>query len=129
MVRVDRSSACRNLGLILIQHRLSAGTYFKRPVARGTKRCCQGEQRRAHHLNWEDNTGTGTAKENDKVIVVAYFPSIKKATFHMGIALRKDGQALLEVPQMQGAVAETWIGFLSHDEKDASDSVYSGQAQ
>jgi hypothetical protein len=28
---------------------------------------------------------------------------------------------------MQGVAAETWIGFLSHDEKDASDSVYSGQ--
>ena len=26
-------------------------------------------------FNWEDNTGTGTAKENDKVVVVAYFPS------------------------------------------------------
>ena len=43
-------------------------------------------------FNWEDNTGTGTAKENDKVIVVAYFPSEKKAVFNIGVALRKDGQ-------------------------------------
>ena len=78
-------------------------------------------------FNWEDNTGTGTAKENDKVIVVAYFPSEKKAIFNTGIALRKDGQAILNTQQMQGVAAETWIGFLSHDEKDASDSVYSGQ--
>jgi hypothetical protein len=78
-------------------------------------------------FNWEDNTGTGTAKENDKVVVVAYFPSEKKALFDTGIALRKDGQAILKTQQMQGLAAETWIGFLSHDEKDASDSVYSGQ--
>ena len=43
------------------------------------------------------------------------------------MALRKDGQAILNTQQMQGVTAETWIGFLSHDEKDASDSVYSGQ--
>ena len=78
-------------------------------------------------FNWEDNTGTGTAKENDKVIVVAYFPSLKKAIFNTGVALRKDGEAILEIPQMQGATAETWIGFLSNDEKDASDSMYSGK--
>jgi hypothetical protein len=28
---------------------------------------------------------------------------------------------------MQGLAAETWIGFLSNDEKDASDSVYTGK--
>jgi hypothetical protein len=78
-------------------------------------------------FNWKDNTGTGTAKENDKVIAVAYFPSEKKAVFNTGIALRKDGQAMLDTQQMQGATAETWIGFLSNDEKDASDSVYSGK--
>ena len=78
-------------------------------------------------FNWEDNTGTGTAKENDKVIVVAYFPSEKKAIFNTGIALRKDGEAILQIPYMQGTAAETWIGFLSNDEKDASDSMYGGK--
>ena len=78
-------------------------------------------------FHWEDNTGTGSAKENDKVIVVAYFPSEKKALFNTGIALRKDRQAILHTQQMQDATAETWIGFLSHDEKDASDSVYTGK--
>ena len=78
-------------------------------------------------FTWEDNSGTGTAKENDKVIVVAYFPSLKKAIFNTGIALRKDGEAILQIPHMQGTAAETWIGFLSNDEKDASDSMYSGK--
>jgi hypothetical protein len=28
---------------------------------------------------------------------------------------------------MAGETAETWIGFLSHDEKDATNSTYSGK--
>ena len=38
-----------------------------------------------------------------------------------------DGQAILETHFMQGVAAETWIGFLSADETNAADSVYTGQ--
>ena len=78
-------------------------------------------------FNWEDNTETGSAKANDKVIVVAFFPATKTAFFTIGAAMRKDGQAILEIPNMIGEPAETWIGFLSHDEKDAADSAYCGK--
>jgi len=78
-------------------------------------------------FSWEDNTGTGSAKENDKVILVAYFPATQTALFSIGTAVRKDEQAVLETPAMQGETAETWIGFLSHDEKDAANSIYSGR--
>jgi hypothetical protein len=78
-------------------------------------------------FRWEDNTGTGTAKANDKVILVAYFPDVKKAFFTIGAAMRKDGEALLETTQDRGKIAETWIGFLSNDEEDAADSVYCGK--
>ena len=77
-------------------------------------------------FGWEDNTGTGTAKANDKVILVAYFPEAKKAIFTIGAAIRSDGQAVLETNKMQGETAETWIGFLSNAEEDAADSTYSG---
>jgi len=78
-------------------------------------------------FRWDDNTGTGTAKANDKVILVAYFPDVKKAFFTIGAAIRKDGEALLETTQDRGKIAETWIGFLSNDEADAADSVYCGK--
>jgi len=78
-------------------------------------------------FTWEDNTGTGTAKSNDKVILVAYFPSQHEAIFSIGSALRKDGQALLENRNMKGETAETWIGFLSNNEEDAANSVYAGK--
>ncbi|MEO5650148.1 MAG: DUF6266 family protein [Ginsengibacter sp.] len=78
-------------------------------------------------FTWEINTDIGTAKENDKVILVAYFPAIKKAVFSTGAAWRKSGQALLGTGETLGEIAETWLGFLSNDEKNASVSVYCGR--
>lgn len=75
---------------------------------------------------WTDNTGMGTAKANDKVILVAYFPELKQAITSIGNATRNAGQALLETSMKTHYVAETWIGFLCNDEKSAADSVYTG---
>lgn len=77
-------------------------------------------------FSWTDNTGIGIAKSNDKVILVAYFPELKQAITSIGNATRKEGQALLETNMMKGYTAETWTGFLSSDERQAGDSVYTG---
>src|ERR1700687_1899649 len=63
-------------------------------------------------FTWTDNTGTGTAKENDAAILVAFFPGTKQAVYKFSEATRKDGEAMLETDSIKGA-AETWIGFLS----------------
>jgi hypothetical protein len=78
-------------------------------------------------FGWEDNSENGTAKADDKVVLVAYFPGDKTAIFSIGTATRKDCQAMLPILHMQSQEAETWVGFLSNDEKDAADSVYSGK--
>lgn len=77
-------------------------------------------------FTWTDNTGTGTAKGNDKAILVAYFPERKEAVFQFSDATRHDCQAILEM-NSQGGVVETWLGFLSADEKNAANSVYTGR--
>ncbi len=41
-------------------------------------------------------------------------------------AARGDSQAILITNTMQGYTAETWIGLLSNDEKDAANSVHAG---
>lgn len=78
-------------------------------------------------FNWTDNSCTGTAKRNDKVVLVAYFPNVNQAVFSIGDAERADCGASLETHTMQGYTAETWIGFLSNDENDAANSVYAGK--
>ncbi|MDQ2863614.1 MAG: DUF6266 family protein [Bacteroidota bacterium] len=80
-------------------------------------------------FSWTDNTGTGTAKENDKVILVAWFPELQQAIFSRDAALRSGCFTTLAAGAFKGYLAETWIGFISNDEKDASDSVYTGSVR
>jgi len=77
-------------------------------------------------FSWADNTGIGTAKENDRALLVAYFPESQEAVYTISDALRKDGNAVLQMDVKKGA-AETWIGFVSADETLAADSVYTGR--
>ena len=77
-------------------------------------------------FSWQDNTGIGTAKENDRVLMVAYFPESKEAVYTISDAIRKDGTAVLQMDVKKGA-AETWMGFVSTDETLAADSVYTGR--
>jgi len=76
-------------------------------------------------FSWADNTGTGTAKEDDKVLMVAYFPESKEAVYGITDAIRKDSKTILPMKLMKG-MAETWMGFVSADESIAADSVYTG---
>jgi hypothetical protein len=78
------------------------------------------------HFTWTDNTGTGTAKKNDKAILVAYFSATNEVIFSFDESTRESGSAILATADMKGRSAETWMGFLSDDEKDAACSVYTG---
>jgi hypothetical protein len=80
-------------------------------------------------FTWADNSRMGTAKATDKVILVAYFPEIREVIFSIGSATRSNAESLLDIKMMHGFTAETWIGFLSTDEKNASDSVYCGRIE
>ena len=78
-------------------------------------------------FTWTDNSDMGTAKKNDTVILLAFFPALKQIIYSLDAATRKDCQALLITNIMAGYAAETWMGFLSTDEKDAANSVYTGR--
>ncbi|KAA9038172.1 hypothetical protein FW778_15585 [Ginsengibacter hankyongi] len=77
-------------------------------------------------FTWTDNTGTGTSKKTDKAILVAYFPATNEAVYSFDAGTRQSGNAILETPNRQGQLAETWMGYLSNDEDDAACSVYTG---
>jgi len=78
-------------------------------------------------FTWTDNTGTGTSKKNDKAILVAYFSATNEVIFSFAAGTRESGNGVLETANKKGEVAETWMGFLSNDEEDASCSVYTGK--
>ncbi|MGH2649380.1 MAG: DUF6266 family protein, partial [Ginsengibacter sp.] len=77
-------------------------------------------------FSWNENSDTGTAKKNDKAVLVAYFPAIQQVLFSFDAGTRAAGGATLITGNIKGQPAETWMGFLSNDEKDAANSVYTG---
>ena len=83
----------------------------------------------AHDIqfSWVNNSADGTAKAGDKVVLLAYFTGLQQIIFSPDAATRADGQAILTTTAMQGLTAETWMGFVSHDGRDAANSVYTGQ--
>ena len=78
-------------------------------------------------FSFADNSAVGIASPGDSVILMAYAPDLQQAVFTLYSGLRKDKKAVLNVPALKGHAVETWIGFLSRDEKDASDSVWAGR--
>lgn len=77
-------------------------------------------------FKWQDNSGVKDARANDKVILLTYFPALKKTVYTLHPATRASCQAVLKMEEMKGFLAETWIGFVSHDERNAGNSVYAG---
>jgi hypothetical protein len=77
-------------------------------------------------FTWTDNTGNGTAKANDKVVLVAYCSVTKQIAYSLDAGTRAGAVAILDTQFMQDTDVETWMGFISDDEKDAADSVYTG---
>ena len=80
-------------------------------------------------FSWTDNSGNGTAKADDLVILVAYFPELRQAIFSIGSANRAGCTSLLETKILKGFTAETYAGFLSSDERNASNSGYCGRVE
>ena len=81
------------------------------------------------YFSFTDNSNTGTASVNDKLILVAYAEALQQAVFSLQAGLRKNCEAVLDASALKGYAVETWIGFLSSDETNASNSVYTGSVQ
>ena len=80
-------------------------------------------------FSFTDNSNDGIASPGDAVILVASAPGLQQAVFALHAGFRKDKKSVLNVSALKGNTIETWIGFLSADEKDASDSVWTGSLE
>jgi hypothetical protein len=78
-------------------------------------------------FTFTDNSLTGTAAADDAVVLVAYCAVLQQAAFSLNAGFRKDGVAVLNVAPFKGYTVQTWIGFISSDEKNVSDSVWVGE--
>ncbi len=77
-------------------------------------------------FTWKNNSKTTKVKANDQAVLVAYFPALHQAIFSIGTATRKEGKAILQTSNLKDYTAETYLSFISHDERQASDTIYTG---
>lgn len=81
-------------------------------------------------FNWAPQEGVTGTHWSDQVMLLAYFPKLKKSAYMTAGASRYKGTDLLVVFDIEhGHFAETYIAFISNDRKSISKSVYVGKVR
>lgn len=79
------------------------------------------------NLTWEDNSGVGSAKPTDKALVVVYNATKGLAVYETAGVERMATTDTISVPSdWIGDSADLFLGFISEDGKEVSNSVYLG---
>jgi hypothetical protein len=80
-------------------------------------------------VSWTDNSGSGTAKASDKMVIVVYNPLKGQFVYNINSgALRSAGTDALALPaEFSGDTVEVWVAFMTHDKKVFSTSIHAGQ--
>jgi hypothetical protein len=87
------------------------------------------------HFSWAVDPSWSTSLNGDQVMLLAYHPRSKRADYAVGLALKNQGEATLEMrlgsnlkpDGVSVDVVETYLAFISNDRQRVSDSVYTGQ--
>lgn len=79
-------------------------------------------------FSWDPNFSASGIKANDEIMLLAYEPDMKDATFSLYAGKRAEGEASLAIRKRKDPlVLETYISFISQNRKIISDSIYTGQ--
>lgn len=77
-------------------------------------------------FNWTDNSGKGKAKATDNVFVAVFDEEKKWWKSDMNLGMRSSGTCLTDVSKLSAKRVHTYIGFISADGKEVTDSIYTG---
>jgi Family of unknown function (DUF6266) len=80
-------------------------------------------------FSWKDNSGTGSAKTTDQAFVAVYCEELNQWVYELNPVARKAGNCTIDVTKMKGREVHTYIGFISNDGKDATNSLYTGMVK
>ena len=80
-------------------------------------------------FKWANNAGVGRAKATDKAILVVYCPFVKQTIYTTGAAMRSALGTKLDVTPFVGQAVETYISFVSENDKSVATSIYTGHLQ
>lgn len=81
----------------------------------------------AVRITWDDNSTSGSAKPSDKALAIVINPDNGEAVYKTEGATRTGGVETLNIPtDWTGDEVEVYLGFISEDGKEVSNSVYAG---
>jgi Family of unknown function (DUF6266) len=80
-------------------------------------------------FHWTDNSGAGMARSDDKSFVAVYCIDLNDWMYGLNLAERSAGGYIFDVAKFSGHTVQAYIGFLSADGKEVSDSLHVGQLQ
>ena len=80
-------------------------------------------------LNW-DSVVSGSASLNDQAFVLLYNSTMGEAKYFVDECIRSEGGYMFEfTPAWKGCEVECYVGFVSEDGKEVSNSLYLGQVE
>ena len=78
-------------------------------------------------VEWDDNSGSSNAKQNDKALLAVVNPAKYEAVFDTASATRSTGSQSIALPgNWFGQDVKIYIGFISEDGKEVANSLYVG---
>ncbi|WP_262886117.1 DUF6266 family protein [Flavobacterium phycosphaerae] len=77
--------------------------------------------------DWDDNSGQGSAKATDTLVVVVFAPATGLYYYTLNAAARVSKVAVITLPTFfAGVEVQSWISFVAEDGKSYATSVYMG---
>ncbi|MEO8795919.1 MAG: DUF6266 family protein [Daejeonella sp.] len=78
-------------------------------------------------VTWTNNSGSGTAKDTDKAVILVYNEIQSQYVFTLDGADRQSGTDVLNLPaDFAGDMVQVWIAFIAADKKTISTSIHAG---
>jgi hypothetical protein len=77
-------------------------------------------------FTWTDNSGKGRAKPTDKIFVAVFNEVENQWKYDLNLAMRSSGTCLIDVSKLSAKQVHSFIGFISVDGKEVTDSAYLG---
>jgi hypothetical protein len=77
-------------------------------------------------FTWNDNSGKGKAGGTDNAFVAVFQEEPDRWSYQLDIATRNQGKCEINLDKFSDKPVHGFIGFISADGKDASDSLYAG---
>jgi Family of unknown function (DUF6266) len=77
-------------------------------------------------FSWTDNSGKGKANAFDKAFVAVYCEETGNWKDELNLTTRSSGTCSIDVKKFIGKEVQTYIGFITEDGKDVTDSLYTG---